>query len=196
MAEIISFLTLITSVLSSGISWLTKSSNFRFEKIVPERNYGVQRAIITNDGFGEGIIYTECGIAYHSWRKGNKMVYSQIPFIDFYDSYSAQAMYGSDSVKVWSDGGQLLKIDAKSSVALPFDADILHQKLSNLNVRYVRFYAQVTSASPIRRTKVIFSKKISINDLENAIPYPQVIVCQNEQQNKTNAQKPKKEGLG
>lgn len=191
----ISLGALVISVLSLYVSWFTKNPDFHFEKIVPERNYGAQRAIVTNDGFGEGIIYTECGIAYHSWLQGIKMVYLKIPFIEFYNGFRGQDMYGSNSAKTWDDGGQLLKVDAKSSVVLLFDADILHQKLSNLNVRYIRFYAHVTSASPIRRTKVIFSKKISINDLENAIPYPQVIVCQNEQQNKTNAQKPQKEGL-
>lgn len=190
----ISFFSLTLSVLSLYVSWFTKNPNFHFEKIVPEKNYGVQRAIVTNDGFGEGVIYEDCGIAYHHWYHGVKTVYLKIPFMEFYDSCLAQNMYGSDSVKAWSDGGQLLKIDAKSSVVLPFDANILHQKLSNLNVRYIRFYAQVTSASPTRRTKVIFSKKLSVNDLKNVVSCQQVIMCSNEQENKTNDHKNKKEG--
>lgn len=190
----ISFFSLTLSVLSLYVSWFTKNPNFHFEKIVPEKNYGVQRAIVTNDGFGEGVIYEDCGIAYHHWYHGIKTVYLKIPFMEFYDRCLAQDMYGSDSAKAWYDGGQLLKIDAKSSVVLPFDANILHQKLSNLNVRYIRFYAQVTSASPTSRTKVIFSKKLSVNDLKNVVSCPQVIMCSNEQENKTNDHKNKKEG--
>lgn len=49
----ISFGALAISVLSLYVSWSTKNPNFHFEKIVPEKNYGVQRAIVTNDGFGE-----------------------------------------------------------------------------------------------------------------------------------------------
>lgn len=176
----ISFGALTISILSLYVSWFTKNPDFHFEKIIPEKNYGVQRAIVTNDGFGEGIIYAECGIAYHSWFK---MVNLKIPFIEFYNGYREQDLYGSDSTKAWDDGGQLLKVDAKTSVALLFNADILQQKLSDLNVRYVFFYAHVSSASPIKRTKVIFSKRISVNDLKNAVPYPQVIMCPNEQQN-------------
>ena len=190
----ISFFSLTLSVLSLYVSWFTKNPNFHFEKIVPENNYGVQRAIVTNDGFGEGVIYEDCGIAYHHWYHGIKTVYLKIPFMEFYDRCLAQDMYGSDSVKAWYDGVQLLKIDAKSSVVLPFDANILHQKLSNLNVRYIRFYVQVTSASPTSRTKVIFSKKLSVNNLKNVVSCPQVIMCSNEQENKTNDHKNKKEG--
>lgn len=179
----ISFAALAISILSLYVSWFTKNPDFHFEKIVPERNYGVQRAIVTNDGFGEGVIYSECGIAYHRWPQGFIMEYSQIAFMDFYNGFRGQTMYGSDSAKTWDDGGKLLKVDAKNSVVLLFNADMLHQELSKLNVRYVRFYAHVTSASPIKRTKVIFSKKILVNDLKNVIPYPQVNACQNEEQN-------------
>lgn len=175
----ISFGALTISILSLYVSWFTKNPDFHFEKIVPEKNYGVQRAIVTNDGFGGGIIYAECGIAYHNWFRGTKMVYLKIPFMEFYDGYRGQDMYGGDSIKAWGDSGQLLKVDAKTSVALLFNADILQQKLSGLNVRYVYFYAHVSSASPIKRTKVIYSPKIAVIELKNVIPYPEVITCSN-----------------
>lgn len=95
----ISFFSLTLSVLSLYVSWFTKNPNFHFEKIVPEKNYGVQRAIVTNDGFGEGVIYEDCGIAYHHWYHGIKTVYLKIPFMEFYDRCLAQDMYGSDSAK-------------------------------------------------------------------------------------------------
>lgn len=173
----ISFGALTISILSLYVSWFTKNPDFHFEKIVPEKNYGVQRAIVTNDGFGEGIIYAECGIAYHSWLK---MMYLKIPFTEFYNGHRGQNMYGSDSTKAWDDGGQLLKVDAKTSVALLFNANILQQKLSNLNVRNVYFYAQVTSASPIKRTKVIYSPKISVTKLKDVIPHPEETTYSNE----------------
>lgn len=171
----ISFGALTISILSLYVSWFTKNPDFHFEKIVPEKTYGVQRAIVTNDGFGKGIIYAECGIAYHSWLKGIKMVYLKIPFIEFYSGCRGQDMYGGDSIRAWDDGRQLLKADAKTSVALLFNADILQQKLSSLNVRYVYFYARVSSASPIKRTKVIYSPKIAVIELRNVIPYPEEI---------------------
>lgn len=89
-------------------------------------------------------------------------------------------MYGSDSTKAWDDGGQLLKVDAKTSVALLFNANILQQKLSNLNVHNVYFYAHVTSASPIKRTKVIYSPKISVTKLKDVIPHPEETTYSNE----------------
>lgn len=173
----ISLVALAISILSLHVSWLTKNPDFHFEKIVPEKNYGVQRAIVTNNGFAEGIIYADCGIAYHSWFK---MRHLKIPFIEFYNGHRGQNMYGSDSTKAWDDGGQLLKVDAKTSVALLFNADILQQKLSGLNVRYVYFYANVSSSSPIKKTKAIYSPKIAKIELKDAIPYPKIITYSNE----------------
>lgn len=177
----ISFGALAISVLSLYVSWFTKNPDFHFEEITPEIYYGVQRVIVTNDGFGEGLIYEECGITTSSWRPSTKTRFFKIPLNSLCNGIQGPDIYGSDSAKSWDDGSQLLKVNAKDSVTLPFKSYELHQILSDLNVQYIRFYAKVTSGSPIKKTKVIFSKKISVNDLKNAIPYPQVIVYPNEQ---------------